>query len=45
VHTFKHIGSVDVPSLHFGSGPRRNVSGQLNTLATLLLEKEPYGIR
>jgi len=45
VHTFKHIGGVDVPSLILSIGTRRNVSGHLNTLAALLPGKEPPGIR
>jgi len=45
VHSFKHIGGVDVPSLILSIGTRRNMSGQLNTLATLLQGKEPPGIR
>jgi hypothetical protein len=41
VPVFKHIGGVDVPSFIVSVGTRRNVNGQLNTLANLLPGKWP----
>ena len=40
VHAFQHMGDVYVSSVTLSVGTRRNVSGQLNSLTTLLPGKD-----